>query len=428
MFILCHNRTSKKIHIMSGKEFAPVSNSQRIEYIDIMRGIAIFGILIANLRWFTLYTPGFDGAFVYPGIDELIHRLQHIFIEGKFYSIFSMLFGWGIALQMKRSKKEDALTAKFIRRRLFFMLLLGGIHLFFIWEGDIVFLYGLVGFVLLSLRKLSNKALVITGIALLLSPVLLYALKMNFQWLNYPSEFLSHMGKKFYQLNGWIDQDTSRTAVLRDDTSLSSLLKITWGDAPYRFAYLFFVSRIPKVLGAMVIGFVIGRSGLIEKVKQYKTTLILVSVIGLIIYVPLNYILITYFENDAAYYGLQIRGLYYAIFYAFTVFPLAIVYMITLALLLESTWINKILHPIAAVGKTAFSNYVMHSVVGIIVFYGIGFGLMQQFGPLAWTFFAIVLFTIQVIASNIWLRYFRFGPIEWIWRSLTYHKVQKLRK
>ncbi len=405
-------------------ELAPVMAKNRIDYMDLLRGLAIFFILIANLRWFSLYTPGYNGSFVFPEIDHWVHQLQHIFIEGKFYSIFSILFGWGIALQIKKSKKDDASTAQFIRRRLSFMLLLGGVHLFFIWEGDIVFLYGLVGFVLIALRNLSNRSLLITGILLLLSPILLYLLKMNFSWLNLPSEYLTRAGEKIYQLNGWIDQDTSRTSVLKESKSIFTNVAITFGDAPYRFAYLFFVSRIPKVLGAMLIGFVIGKTNFYVKVLKHKKITFWVSILGIIFFVPLNYILITYFEDSSAYYSLQTKGLYYTIVYAFSVFPLALVYMIIIALLYENVRVQRLLNPVCAVGRTAFSNYIMHSLVAHIVFYGIGLGFMQQLGPLAWTIFAFVLFSIQVWGSNIWLRYFKFGPVEWVWRSLTYKKLQ----
>ena len=144
----------------------------------------------------------------------------------------------------------------------------------------------------------------------------------------------------------------------------------------------------------------------------------------MMVFVPLNYILITHFENSSAYYALQIKGFYYTVLYAFSVFPLALVYMLIIALLFESSVFQKLLNPVCAVGRTAFSNYMMHSIVGIIVFYGIGLGLMQQLGPLAWTVFAIIFFSLQILISNIWLKYFKFGPVEWVWRSLTYKKLQ----
>ena len=409
------------------KQLAPVASRERIKYMDLLRGVAIFGILIANARWFSLYSPNVNGLFTFAEIDRVVYLLQGVFIESKFYSIFSILFGWGIAIQINRSKKDDSSTANFLRRRLWFMMLLGGIHLFFIWEGDIVFLYGLVGFVLVAFRKYSNRTILITGILLLLSPILLYFLKMNWPWVNYPSDYLYSLGEKMYQYFGWIDQDTSRTGVLSESTSIITSIKITLADAPYRFAYLFAVSRIPKVLGAMLIGFYVGRTDLYSKIIKHKKVVFSATIAGLIVFVPLNYWLEGILKNEQAYYQHQIEGLYYTIADSLTVFPLALVYMMALALLYEKRWIQEILKPVLAVGKTAFSNYVLQSLIGIIVFYGIGFGLAEQFGPLAWTVFAVVVFSFQMIISNIWLKFFRFGPLEWIWRSLSYRKVQPLR-
>ena len=412
--------------IENNKADAPISKQNRIEYLDLIRGISIFGILIVNLRWFSLYTPGYNGVFTFPEIDHVVRTLQYIFIEGKFYSMFSLLFGWGVALQIERSRKDDASTAAFIRRRLWFMLLLGGIHLFFIWEGDIVFLYGLVGFILVALRNYSNRTLLVSGILLILSPIVLYFLKMQFSWINWPSDILYEAGEKVYQMQGLIDQDTSRTPVLRETKNMFSIIGITWADAPYRFAYLFFVSRIPKVLGVMLIGFVIARADFYQKAMQRQKKMLWIFIAGSLVSVPLNIVLFLFVKNEEAFYALQPEGLLYTAVYAFTIFPLAIVYMIGLALVFEKPWIHKLLKQVLPVGRTAFSNYVGQSLIGIILFYGIGFGWAQQFGPLAWTILAVIIFTVEVIVSSIWLKYFRFGPLEWIWRSFTYAKIQPL--
>lgn len=150
-------------------------------------------------------------------------------------------------------------------------------------------------------------------------------------------------------------------------------------------------------------------------------------IIGLVFFVTLNVVLFLFIKNEEAFYALQPEGLLYTAFYAFTIFPLAIVYMIGLALAFEKPWIHKLLKPVLPVGRTAFSNYVGQSLIGIILFYGIGFGWAQQLGPLAWTILAVIIFTVEIIASSVWLKYFRFGPLEWIWRSFTYAEIQPIR-
>jgi uncharacterized protein len=169
---------------------APVPSKEREVFMDVLRGFAILGIFIANLgSGFSWYREEahMNGPFLESWDPDMLF-LHHMFIEGKFYSIFSLLFGWGIALQIRRGIASGINPLPLLRRRLAFMLILGFVHLM-IWPGDIVFFYGLLGFVLLPLRHFSNKTLLIVGGILLLSPILLYWSKMNWPVLNYPSCF-----------------------------------------------------------------------------------------------------------------------------------------------------------------------------------------------------------------------------------------------
>src|SRR6185503_4704344 len=174
----------------------PVQAAERETFMDVLRGFAILGIFIANLYSFSFYSPDLpdNSPYLLPKADHTMAFLHHMFIEGKFYSIFSLLFGWGIALQFKRAAANDVNALPTVRRRLLFMLLLGAVHLL-IWTGDIVFFYALLAFILLPLRRFSNKTLLITGAILILAPILLYWLKMTWPVLNYPSEKLGQAGQ-----------------------------------------------------------------------------------------------------------------------------------------------------------------------------------------------------------------------------------------
>ncbi len=405
----------------------PVQVRDREQFMDVLRGIAILGIFIANLHFFSYYSNNAVGAYIFPAIDKKMLFLHSMFVEGKFYSIFSLLFGWGIALQISRSSAADMLAAKFIRRRLWFMLLLGGIHLIFIWTGDIVAFYAMVGFILVALRKYSNKTLLRLGVILILSPIVLYFLKMKFQWLNAPAGLLAQ-SSEYIQTHFAGIKDGNDAAVIKQSHSIITDAKVNMSNAPFRYAYLFFVSRISKVLGMMLIGFVIGRSGFFKKVGEYKKQLMWFILIALIISIPANYMLAFYMNNSDGYFNLKIEGWYETIAYAIGVAPLALVYVAILALLFQKKQVQQLLLFIAPVGKMAFSNYMSHSLIGIITFYGIGFGYMQQVGPVAWTVFAVIVFVCQIIISTIWLRFFEFGPVEWVWRSLTYGKKQPFLK
>jgi len=416
------------------QRLTPVQAGERETFMDVLRGFAILGIFIANLgsglSWYN-EEDKLTGAFLVPGWDHKMTFLHHLFIEGKFYSIFSLLFGWGIALQIKRGIAKGVDSVPIIKRRLLFMLVLGFVHLM-IWPGDIVFFYGLLGFLLLPLRKFSNKTLLITGGVLILSPILLYGLKMLFPVLNFPSE-------KFYQAGGWVEIHLSPQ--LKDVKSQEEYMEFVknsnWWDVFksnvagffYRYGYLFFISRISKVLGMFLIGYVIGRTDFYKNIMQHKKIVYWVIAVGFAIGLPANYFLAHYISTAMGdYFQLKEKGMYQTIVYALGVAPLALAYTGSFMLLFQNTWFKKTISFIAPVGKMAFSNYIMQSLIGNFVFLGAGLGLMRTVGPVYYTLFGICIFIIQIVISTIWLRYFNYGPVEWLWRSATYKKWQPMMK
>ena len=408
----------------------PVQTNEREIFMDVLRGFAILGIFIANLgAGFSGYNESahLTGPFLSEGWDHKMQFLHHMFIEGKFYSIFSLLFGWGIALQFKRAAAKDINALPTIKRRLVFMLLLGAVHLM-IWPGDIVFFYAMLGFLLLPFRRFSDKTLVLTGISLVLLPIALYAAKSYWQWLNAPAGLLFETGQKV---------DSLLTGVTSDESYREFTKHATWWDIFkgniagffYRYGYLFFVSRIPKVLGMFLIGYALGRSDFYKNIAQNKKIIYWVIGLGLVIGLPANFYLaryMTYFMDD--YFNLKTKGLYQTIAYALGVAPLAMAYVGIFMLCFQATAGKKILSVLAPVGKMAFSNYLMQSLIGNFVFLGPGLGYTGQAGPLYFTLFGILVFIIQIIISTAWLSYFNYGPVEWIWRSATYKKWQPFRK
>ncbi|HPH85655.1 MAG TPA: DUF418 domain-containing protein [Ferruginibacter sp.] len=408
----------------------PVKNQEREIFMDVLRGFCILGIFIANLNAFTWYDfvdPHTKGKFLIPGWDEKMQFLHHILIEGKFYSIFSFLFGWGIALQLKRAKSKKMRSSPLIRRRLTIMLFLGAFHLL-IWPGDIIFFYALMGFVLLFFRKFSNKALLVTGILFLLSPIVLYALKMLFPVLNYPSSFMYKIGANL---------DEKLIGVTSDETFKTYIRTANWweilkGDLSgffFRYGDLLFQSRIFKVLGMMLIGFVVGRSQFYKKIADNRSVFYYIIFFGLFVGIPANYVLATYMDNhDTSYAHFQIDGLSRTIAYAIGVAPLAATYIALFMLAYENRKNRRYLEFLAPVGKMAFTNYVLQTLIGNFVFLNAGLGFMEKVGPVYYTLFAIIVFIFQVIFSSVWLKNFNYGPLEWIWRSATYGQFQKFRK
>ena len=412
------------------QQLTPVKAAEREIFMDVLRGFAILGIFIANLgTGFSWYSESahVTGPYLLPAIDHKVKYLHEMLIEGKFYSIFSLLFGWGIALQVKRgiAKGTDAIPV--IKRRLRFMLLLGAIHLM-LWPGDIVFFYALLGFLLLPFRKFTDKTLLITGSILIMLPILLYAAKMKWPVLQAPAGFMFGTGEKV---------DHALNNINSFDDFMNKLKTGNWWDifkmniAGFfgRYGYLFAVSRIPKVLGMFLIGYVVGRSDFYININHYKKLLYGIIAIGVVIGLPANYFLAKYmswYEND--YYTFKINGLYQTIAYAFGVAPLALTYVAVFMLAFQTNLGKKILAVFAPVGKMAFSNYITQSLIGNFVFLGAGLGYMGQVGPFYYTIFGIAIFIVQVIISTIWLSYFNYGPLEWLWRSATYRHWQPLKK
>lgn len=411
------------------QQLLPVQAAEREKFMDCLRGFAILGILIANMDGFSWYgeEDGVTSPWLLPKADHTMSFMHHMLIEGKFYSIFSLLFGWGIALQVKRGIASGANYMPTIRRRLFFMLLLGFIHLM-IWPGDIVFFYALLSFILLPLRKFSNKTLLILGGLLVLSPILLYWLKMTWPVLNYPSDQMLKWG---IQVGGAVSNIHSEEEFfnMMHNGSWWDQIKLNVSGAFFRYNYLFFVSRIPKVLGMFLIGYVIGRSDFYRNLALNKKTVYWIIGLGLAIGLPANYIMADYMSNgQGEYWQLKTKGLYETIAYALGVAPLALAYVGMLMLAFQSVIGKKIFSVFAPVGKMAFSNYIMHSLVGSFIFLGPGLDYMGKVGPVYFTILALIIFTAQIIISGIWLRYFNYGPVEWLWRSATYGKWQQMRK
>src|SRR5215203_1789114 len=160
---------------MRDGQILPVSQQDRIEILDVLRGLAVGGILIGNMQWFSGYgmMPPMLAANA-PFADYLTHFLVHFFVEGKFYSIFSFLFGFGFALQIARAEERGDLKASFFKRRLFWLLVIGLLHAYLLWAGDILSIYALMGFVLLLFRKKPTRSLLKWAGILIIVPIVTY--------------------------------------------------------------------------------------------------------------------------------------------------------------------------------------------------------------------------------------------------------------
>jgi uncharacterized protein len=268
----------------------------------------------------------------------------------------------------------------------------------------------------------------ITGVLLILLPILLYAAKMHWPFLNAPAGILFDTGYKVDHLLNNLNSEEDFKNLIRHG-NWWAIFKSDIAGFFGRYGYLFFVSRIPKVLGMFLIGYVVGRSDFYKNILQHKKLLYGIIVFGLVVGLPANYKLAYYmswYEGD--YFNLKTNGFYQTLAYAFGVVPLAMTYVALFMLSFQTTAGKKILSVLAPVGKMAFSNYIMQSLIGNFVFLGAGLGYLGQVGPVYYTLFGIAVFIVQIIISTIWLKYFNYGPLEWLWRSATYKKWQPMKK
>ncbi len=410
---------------MTYQKLQPVKIGERVYLLDILRGFAILGIFIMNLLAFTFYfgyTDTEKSAVVLSNYDKLTIFFQHLFLEGKFYSLFSMLFGIGFAIYLAKTEENPKVLSLF-KKRLFILLFIGLVHLL-LWVGDILAFYAMLGFLLIAFRKFNNKKLLTLALVCIFIPIPLYALKMWNPTLFNPGQYLIEYNLK---LDAQLDINSERDLIaVLSGNNFWKMLQINLHGILWRFGDLLFQDRIFKVFGMFLVGLVVGKTKFYNRLSENKNLLKKVFIVGLIVGLPASFIMAFYMENGG-YYQLTINGLYQTIAYSFGVAPLALAYASFFALIYLNKKVHRFLNTLAPVGRMALSNYIMHTIIGLIVFTKLGFGLANM-GPTAWTLFALGVFIFQIFISTAWLRFFNYGPLEWLWRSATYGRWQKMLK
>ena len=410
-------------------QLKPTQITERIDFLDVLRGIAIQFIFMANILTFSGIFF-FDSTFRNPkavwASDDLLDFISFTLIDGKFYSIFSLLFGIGCMMQYQKLKGSDKPFAPFFYRRMFWLLVFGLVHLVGFWMGDILTLYALLGFLLVFFVDTSDKKLLSFAAILILIPLLNWLI-INFLKFDYPQflfqkslDLWKHFGYPPSEYNGESFVDMQ---FYTNNGSWVDFFKMNLSIAFVRVGFILESGRVFKVFGIFLIGLWAARKilneGLLSNIKFLKK----VAIIGIGIGLPMS-IVRTYF----VFFGGQSTMISFlkTLNYALSTVPLALGYAALLAIIYYKK--PALLNWIAPAGKMAFTNYLMQTAISIVIFYKLGFGFAGQFGLTVITLIAISIFLLQVLFSTFWLKYFRFGPLEWIWRQLTYRQIIKIRK
>jgi uncharacterized protein len=402
-------------------QVSPVPRQERIEILDVLRGLAVCGILIGNMQWFSGYGMMPHAlARQSPAADQMTHFLVHFFIEGKFYSIFSFLFGFGFALQISRAEERGDLKASVFKRRLFWLLLIGLLHAYLLWAGDILSIYAAMGFLLILFRRKMSSSLLKWAFALLMIPILTYILFYILFVAFAPPETASKV--EAAQLVFWNETVTK--------VPQSSYLEILTGYnlnlIVGRYLSLLFEMRLPKLLAMFLLGCYAYRRGFFKDLHSHRPFIRRVLIYGLILGLVGNVAFAALAGKEAVLPPTP-AGIAGVVSYAFGVPALALFFIALVATLWQKAAWRRLLTFLAPVGRMALTNYLLQTVICVLIFYGYGLGQFGRFGARAATLLALAIFLLQVLLSALWLKYFAYGPMEWIWRQLTYRRRLNLR-
>ncbi len=407
----------------------PVQQSERIQIVDVLRGFALFGILFVNMTIFShpiqaIVLPA-DPSL--PWYDRAALWLIHALGEGKFYALFSMLFGLGLTLLMGRVEGRGGRFVPLYLRRLLVLLGIGLIHAFLIWMGDILVLYALLGFLLILFRKAKPRTLLIWVFVLLAIPILFnLAVTGLVVWGSSIPEAAPQIEQSFAQAEAAYQTDLARAY---QGYASRNYLEVTAQRAyDYQtmglssFWFLGF-----SVFAMFLLGIYFGKTGLFQNLESNQPFFRRMAVIGLTLGLAGNLLYATLVMPISRIY--QTWTLWLANTAQMIGAPLLMLgYVSVFCLLaLHPAW-GKRIGLLAPVGQMALTNYLLQSIVCTLIFYGYGLGLFGQVGHAAGIGLTFVIYLLQIPFSHWWMKRFQYGPAEWLWRSLTYLKRQPLRK
>ena len=400
----------------------PTQTKERYLILDALRGFALLGIALANFPEFSLYSFLDESAtslMPTAAVDKWVRFLEYVFVDGKFYTLFSLLFGIGFSIIIEHAEKRGANGFVIFYRRMFILLLIGIAHMLLLWSGDILALYAVLGMILPLFRRMSNRWLLRCAAFFLVLPVVVDAVVEMFALA--PSQWF--LGKQWHFCGLYGITEANFAYWLQQHDTYSATLQFLVQGAFERMTEFIDGNRYFKVLGLFILGFYVGRNRLYAKISEFreqmKTMLKWCAAVG----VPLS-VVYAWSSTHGHPWGLALHTLLYTL----SVFPTAFAYVFALALIHDKSGDTCAFRFLAAPGRMALSNYLGQTLWGMILFYGIGLGLGTHVGLVTVVAIVVVVYVVEALFSKLWLHYFNYGLIEWIWRMLTYGKVLSIVK
>ncbi|WP_235010961.1 DUF418 domain-containing protein [Aquimarina sp. AU119] len=348
------------------------------------------------------------------GIDQISNKILQLFFYTKFFPIFSLLFGLGISMQALKMLKKNKLSFSFFARRMFILFLFGVLHIVFLWSGDVLNLYALLGLLTTLMLKKSNQLILILSVIFLFFPFYDQLFEYLFNLLNFKPEI-------------YLSEYTGETVnqIIKNGTYLEGLqmrLLEYLSNIPMLFGFL-----APVAISMFLLGLYLGKNKIYDSldifIQQIKKPMLIIAVVTNIYRVLFLFVLPDY----EMYSTTTFRPVFIKLMVLSDI-AMGLFYLWGIGWLWYNTKWKFILSPLKYVGRMALTNYLMQSLIGLILFSSIGFKLYETLSPSVAILTAIVVFIFQLILSKVWLNYYRFGPLEWIWRCLTYKELLPIKK
>lgn len=385
-------------------KFQPTMLSERVHTIDVLRGFSLLGILLVNMFGFYLPLPHIVLSDWFTEAKDIIwHQTLDIYVQSSFYPLFSMLFGYGIAMQFMKSKQTEVNFYKFAPKRLVILFIIGLIHAFLIWWGDILAMYAFCGFILLALIRLKSGWLIAVALTLnmLMHTFILFIYAASgLLSAEVDGQFVNIMNVQnaitAYGVGSWVDAFMQRLT-----------------DLSVQMSFGMWFSSLFTILPYMLMGAAAAKWQLIERAKDLKLLWGSLAVVCISVGLFIKSAPFMFTESYLLQYlKVYIGGPILAVGY---IAAIVIICLIPVAM--------KVLAPIAKAGRMSMTLYIMQSVICTIIFYNFGFGLYGKVDVAMGTYIAIGIFVSQVIIAELWLSKFSQGPLEAAVKRITYGKI-----
>lgn len=423
-----HSITSKAQDLQLTIPFNPIASSDRIPLLDVLRGFALFGVLLANMFWsfngFAFVSPERSLELTGSPLDLAAFYFIRFFIDKKFIMLFSLLFGFGFAVQAMRAEEKGGNIAVFYSRRQLILLFIGAVHLTFFWHGDILHVYAMCGLFLLTFARSNARTLLLSAVVVSVIAVVAMTLVLGFQAL---ASSVIAVGPADTSLREVRRQFHDQLLAAFAHGSYGEMLE--WNARQYFQAFLLsasFLYILPATLGRFLLGFYAGRRRLLHDVsanlpffRKLFWWSLPVGVLGSGLFV-----VGTELQRLAILDPISLGRFLLIVPTEIGSLALCLFYVAALTLMYQRSTGQRLLSVLAPLGRMALTNYLMQTVICLVIFYG--GRQITQIGPAKCVVIALVIFTVQVMLSTWWLQRFRMGPVEWLWRTLSYGQMQPL--